>query len=275
MTTNQQQVGALLKAVIAKGVETKDAVPTIKNLIEAKIFNLSDLTEENVPSSLDPFIRNKLLPKKRGNGRLKGASPTKRFKSSADTISQPPVTAKPETIVINRSPVLTLWATIVAKNLYTDLDLSEALTLGSAAAAQMAKSKGTSLGIYEKDVTQQHRDASSAATGETYDVLGMTIHAVKTDSGIRATANGEIQNPNKTWNHLKKRFQDSLGFIMERMDEAAKAADGQEELRASAYRYYMHIRPNIPDGTKGWGAHGRLETSKLSNFFDAKPTPAV
>ena len=75
-TTNKQQVAALLKAIIGKGVETKDAVPTIKKLIEAKIFALKDLSADNMPSSIDPEIQQKLLPKKR---KSRGqASPSKK-----------------------------------------------------------------------------------------------------------------------------------------------------------------------------------------------------
>jgi hypothetical protein len=57
---------------------------------------------------------------------------------------------------------------------------------------------------------------------------------------------------------------------MAKMDEAAKSAGSQEELKASAYQFYMYIRPRIPEGTKGWGAHGHLVTAKLSSFFDSK-----
>lgn len=277
MTTNQQEVGALLKAVIAKGVDTKDAVPTIKKLIEAKIFDLSTLTADNMPSSIDPIIRNKLLPKrKRGGTSAKGESLTKRSKGRSTTaIVQPPVTSTPQSILINRSPVLTLWATIVARSLYSKLDLSEALTLGSAVAAQMAKAKGTNLGIFSKDEEKkgQSQTKDDNNDDESFRILGVTIHAVRTDAGIRAKANGEIQDPNKTWAHLKKRFQGSLGFVMTKMDDAAKAAGSQEDLEATAYQYYMHIRPSIPEGTRGWGAHGRLETVKLSNFYHSKLSP--
>ncbi|KAL3909225.1 MAG: hypothetical protein SGARI_002709, partial [Bacillariaceae sp.] len=121
MATNQQQVGALLKAAIAKGVDTKDAVSTIKKLIEAKIFDLKDLSAENVPSSIEPSIRNKLMPsKKRASDKGGASSPSKRRKNSNEIV-RPPATSSSEYVVINRSPVLTLWATIVANNLYSQL----------------------------------------------------------------------------------------------------------------------------------------------------------
>ena len=53
-----------------------------------------------------------------------------------------------DTITINRAPVLTLWASIVAERL--GHSRPEALTLGKAVAGLNAQSKGKRLGIYEE-----------------------------------------------------------------------------------------------------------------------------
>jgi hypothetical protein len=50
-------------------------------------------------------------------------------------------------ISINRAPVLTLWATVVAERLGFDHD--EALTLGKAVAGLNAQAKGRRLGIFK------------------------------------------------------------------------------------------------------------------------------
>ena len=50
-------------------------------------------------------------------------------------------------IEINRAPVLTLWAAVVAMRLGFDWD--EALTLGRAVAGLNAYSKGKALGLFE------------------------------------------------------------------------------------------------------------------------------
>src|SRR3954466_16010923 len=50
-------------------------------------------------------------------------------------------------IRVNRAPVLTLWATVMAERLGFDHD--EALTLGRAVAGTSAQMKGRALGIYE------------------------------------------------------------------------------------------------------------------------------
>src|SRR6266566_2245062 len=52
-----------------------------------------------------------------------------------------------KTISINRAPVLTLWAAVVAERLGFDED--EALTLGKAVAGLNAQAKGRRLGIFE------------------------------------------------------------------------------------------------------------------------------
>src|SRR5258706_16266292 len=51
-------------------------------------------------------------------------------------------------IKINRAPVLTLWATVVAERL--GHDQNESLTFGKAVAGLNAQSKGRRLGIYEE-----------------------------------------------------------------------------------------------------------------------------
>jgi hypothetical protein len=191
--------------------------------------------------------------------------------------------------MINRSPVLTLWAAMVAKHLY-HLSLDEALSLGSAFASQTAQAKGQALGIYSSDTITSARndnsttkikedetpqnDSATIATTHDYQLMGQTIctkqlHATNGPVVLRAVSNDKLVDPHSAWSHLRKRFGTALGYVMAQMDAACTAA-GEEELRRTAYRYYMHIRPNIPSGTRGWGAHGRLETSKLSDFYAKK-----
>jgi hypothetical protein len=50
-------------------------------------------------------------------------------------------------VTINRAPVLTLWAAVVAERL--GLDQDEALTVGRALSGLTAHAKGVRLGIFE------------------------------------------------------------------------------------------------------------------------------
>lgn len=298
-TTNPEQISRLFKAIVKKGVDAKDAIPTVKALVEARIFSLKDLTESNMPTSVDAMIQKKLLPPKKrkavpskdvvssSSATVPSSSPTKRLKT-AETISVPPITSQPETVLINRSPVLTLWASIVAKHLYP-LTLDEAVSLGSAFASQTAQAKGQALGIYTPSTTtlsrsdndnnktkqedtslQQDDDGGTTGIDDHYQLMGQTIctRRLRATNGpvVRAVLKDKLVDPHAAWRHLEKRFGTSLGYVMAQMDAACTVA-GEEELHRTAYQYYMHIRPNIPSGTKGWGAHGRLEMSKLSDFY--------
>ena len=68
-------------------------------------------------------------------------------------------------ILINRAPVLTLWAATVAERLGFNED--EALSLGKAVAGLIAQSKGQRLGIY-KPAPQEVKKARAQKRGEEF-----------------------------------------------------------------------------------------------------------
>lgn len=70
--------------------------------------------------------------------------------------------SSPRRLSINRAPVLTLWAAVVAECL--SFDQPEALTLGRAVAGFNANSKGTALGIF-KPTPKALRERRKAAEG--------------------------------------------------------------------------------------------------------------
>ena len=89
-------------------------------------------------------------------------------------------------IKINRAPVLTLWAAVVAKRL--GFDWEEALTLGRAVAGLNAYSKGVSIGLFKpspREVREQRRKLREAETLRV-DLLHRAVPAVRTEEGLRA-----------------------------------------------------------------------------------------
>ena len=88
-------------------------------------------------------------------------------------------------ILINRAPVLTLWATIVAERLR--FDKNEALSLVKAVAGLTAQSKGRRLGIYNT-VPQEVKKARARKLGEEFliEICGRPVPAIKTTEGVRA-----------------------------------------------------------------------------------------
>src|ERR1700752_2766957 len=90
-----------------------------------------------------------------------------------------------KTISINRAPVLTLWAAVVAERLGFNED--EALTLGKALAGLNAQSKGRRLGIF-KPHEEKPKKAREKERGEAFSIalFGRSLPAKNTDEGIRA-----------------------------------------------------------------------------------------
>ena len=46
------------------------------------------------------------------------------------------------------------------------------------------------------------------------------------------------------------------------MEELAGSVE-PAELNRTGFRFYEHFRPEVPPGTKGWGAKGVLELSRI------------
>jgi len=162
-------------------------------------------------------------------------------------------------IKINRAPVLTLWAAIVAERLGYKKD--ESLTFGKAVAGLNAQSKGRRLGIYEeKTEEEKEKEAKKEKPVKTefIEILGRGVPAVKTPQGLRASIKGEEIDAENVQKYLKQKFGEDLDEARSAMEKLAKAYT-PKQLESEAYGLYEKFRPTIPEGTKGWGAKGDLD----------------
>ena len=90
---------------------------------------------------------------------------------------------------MNRAPVLTLWAAVVAERL--GFEREEALALGRALAGLAAHARGVRLGLLEPSAPEEVRERRGRlAEGERLEVrlMGRTIPVVRTPDGLRALA---------------------------------------------------------------------------------------
>jgi len=166
------------------------------------------------------------------------------------------------TVRVNRAPVLTLWAAVVAERLGFDWD--EALALGRAVAGLNAYSKGASLGLFTpapKEVKERKR---KLAEGETLqiDLLGRAITAIHTPDGLRATSKDRPIASASVERYLDAKFGDALPAVRKAMETLARSMP-PEALAAEAYKLYEEFRPEVPVGVRGWGAEGRLDTRRI------------
>jgi hypothetical protein len=160
-------------------------------------------------------------------------------------------------IKINRAPVLTLWAVVVAERIRYKKD--EALTLGKAVAGLNAQSKGRRLGIYEEKKEEgQEKKAKQEKPMEFIELLGRGIPAVKTKEGLRAAIKGEEIKPESVEKYLKQKFGEDFDDARSAMESLAKSL-APNQLENKAYDLYEKFRPKIPEGKRGWGAKGELD----------------
>ena len=109
------------------------------------------------------------------------------------------------TVRINRAPVLTLWAAVVAERLGSPRDT--ALTCGQAVAGMTAHAKGVRLGIYAQPEERPHGPPPQKPEGATgavrsFPLLGRNVPVVPTKDGLRAVSKGEIAKPGSVARHL-------------------------------------------------------------------------
>jgi hypothetical protein len=180
-------------------------------------------------------------------------------------------------IRVNRAPVLTLRAAVVAERL--GFDRAAALTLGRAVAGSSAQMKGRALGIYEPSheppskAAEERREKLDPEDRVGVRLLGRLVPAVRTPEGIRA---------------LEKDLRPASAASVER-DLESKSEDGPAEVRAAMQRLagsmspevlnrrgfglYEAFRPAVPAGGRGWGAAGELDLDRITGLVGRDRDP--
>jgi hypothetical protein len=167
-------------------------------------------------------------------------------------------------ILVNRAPVLTLWAATVAERL--GHDRAAALTLGKAVAGLNAQSKGRRLGIYEAPkpepgAARAHKRRKPAP--ESVALLGRLVPVVVTRDGVRALVKDRAESPASVERYLQQKFGSALSEVEQALRALARSYP-KRELAEEAYGLYEQFRPVIPEGVKGWGAKGRLDLGRIA-----------
>jgi hypothetical protein len=167
------------------------------------------------------------------------------------------------TLQINRAPVLTLWATIVAERLGHPADT--ALTLGKSVAGSAARVKARNIGFEDRTSDRDAdtpRLARSPATTPVL-LLGKTIQLLPNPDGELFAADGDKPaDPAGVRRYLTKAFGDHLPAIRAAMEELANRHEPRE-LNRIGFRLYERFRPEVPPGAEGWGSKAVLQIEKI------------
>lgn len=168
----------------------------------------------------------------------------------------------PPLIRVNRAPVLTLWAAVVAERLGHPPET--ALSLASAVAGTAARAKARRLGIAdEKDLAKEQAEAAPRPAEGTARLLGRAIRLTHDEDGVvMAEGGGKPAPAAPVEAYIAKAFGGHLGEVRRAMEELAARYDPQE-LNRIGFRLYEQFRPEVPPDVRGWGAKGVLDPQKI------------
>ena len=150
----------------------------------------------------------------------------------------------PNVVTVNRAPVLTLWAAVVAERIGFAWD--EAVTLGRAVAGLNAYSKGVHLGLFEPTPEAERERRSKARHGAVLHValLHRAVPATQTPEGLRAMSKEKPISPDSVDRYLHGKFGESYNSVRQVMMELARSLP-PKVLADRAYTLYERFRPEI------------------------------
>jgi len=152
-------------------------------------------------------------------------------------------------IRVNRAPVLTLWAAVVAERL--GYPPETALTLGRFVAGSSARAKARHLGISDEKQDAEERHARAAELKprrQTVRLLGRDIPVLAADGTLRAQDDGKPASDKSVQSYVARAFGDRLGEARAAMESLA-ASLPPEELNRVGFRLYEQFRPKwVPVG---------------------------
>ena len=162
-------------------------------------------------------------------------------------------------VEVNRAPVLTLWAAVVAERL--GFEHEEALTLGKSVAGLTAQSKGQRLGIFTPSpeaVRRQRAEKAKAAGVFAVALLGRAVPVLHTDEGLRAVGKDQKPvSPASVEKYLKSKFGDALPAVRAAMMTLAKSRSPERCWRTMRFTSTSSSDPACRPVSRGGGRRGR------------------
>ncbi|OCL02859.1 hypothetical protein AOQ84DRAFT_166672 [Glonium stellatum] len=237
---------------------------------------------------IEEYAQDEARPKKSGQkaappspqdkARVNSASKTAKRKSSkssggspkskrAKTVASPAEEISAEaSILINRAPVLQLWAASVTHFLHHELPWSTCLSAGSAISAICAVAKGRSIGTIKdtKDKDEKKKQKEVEEREGDYDVLDVMNFKLRLKNGLVLVGSAGKGKPGVE-EPLKAKFGGrEYEAARKTFQTALESWQGHEdELNQNAFGLYERFRPNISSGQKGWGKKGELSFEKV------------
>jgi len=176
---------------------------------------------------------------------------------------------------INRAPVLTLWAAVLAHVGPAQLPWLSALTVGKAVAGMLAQSRGRATGILEPSSSDHSRKRQKTPdeqehTAADVQVLGIKVHMAHIDNHTYATISNKPINASQCDRYVHQHFGANRARVIAVMRYVthcilARGADGEADVTGRySFTLYEQFRPITASGqAPAWGQNGELDLSKM------------
>jgi len=265
------------KALILKDVNVipfTSSMPTTRS--KTKQTHVEDYTEPK-PAIESAATNSKQAPKRKSAGDKAEANPSKRRKlaheaeeeqdkesdekdggkTEGDEAEQES-SESTESIVINRAPVLQLYAACIAQFLYPEQDWKTCLSAGAAVSGLCAVAKGRSIGVFSEheDDSAEKKESGNKQELEQLEVMQFKLHL---KNGLAVVGGSAKQGGEEA---LKRKFggEEQYEKVKACFVGALRTWKGSEsDLNKKAFHFYEEFRPNVGQGQKGWGRKAELK----------------
>ncbi len=166
-------------------------------------------------------------------------------------------------ILVNRAPVLSLWAAVVAERL--GYAWADALSLGKAVAGHTVNNSGSRAGLATEE--PETAPEKSRAVDEEYliSLCGRDVTARFTANGVRGVSKAEEVDSDRAELNLRNAFGDNYDAVTAAMRKLA-GSRARTVINQEAYSLFERFRPAIDSGVKGWSQKGRLEIQLIEGL---------
>ncbi|KAF4602044.1 hypothetical protein EYR40_005245 [Pleurotus pulmonarius] len=160
-----------------------------------------------------------------------------------------------KSVVVNRAPVMSAWATVVAERM--GFNREEALSIASVYTEMNAISKGVALGIFDKS---RANDASASRNGSQpyVDFIGRRSLYETQNGQWRAILNGSPASPGTAFGYISRSFKHLTPFVLGSLQLLAQSYS-QKEINEKAWGLYAEFRPTVD----GWGQRSVMKCADI------------
>ncbi|KAG1783256.1 hypothetical protein EV702DRAFT_1176445 [Suillus placidus] len=162
---------------------------------------------------------------------------------------------KTKSTVVNRAPLMTAWATVVAERL--GFEREEALSIASVYTEMNAISKGVSLGIFDKS-RKKEIEPIKGSTQPYVDLLGRRPLYQTQNETWRALDNTSPALPSTAFSYISRAFRQTTPYIIGALRLLAESFP-PPELNSKGFGLYAEFRPNVD----GWGKRGEVRCEQI------------